>query len=80
MNLRRLRFGPLALAALLGFQGASPAVEPGATPARTNEPAPTSFEKDVVPFLAKHCYSCHGGGKQSSGDLTLDNTRTPRPS
>ena len=26
---------------------------------------------DVVPFLAKHCYSCHGKGKKR-GDVTLD--------
>lgn len=30
--------------------------------------------KDSIPFLAKHCYSCHGGGK-AKGDLTLDADR-----
>jgi hypothetical protein len=36
-----------------------------------NQPAAASFSKDVVPFLIKHCYACHGNGK-SKGDLTLD--------
>jgi hypothetical protein len=30
---------------------------------------------DVVPFLAKHCYACHGNGK-SRGDVTLDGLAT----
>jgi hypothetical protein len=29
------------------------------------------FARDVVPFLAKHCYHCHGGDKRQ-GDLALD--------
>jgi Protein of unknown function (DUF1592)/Protein of unknown function (DUF1588)/Protein of unknown function (DUF1587)/Protein of unknown function (DUF1585)/Protein of unknown function (DUF1595)/Ca-dependent carbohydrate-binding module xylan-binding/Planctomycete cytochrome C len=36
-----------------------------------NQPAAASFTNDVVPFLAKHCYACHGNGK-SKGDLVLD--------
>jgi hypothetical protein len=67
VNLRRLTFGILALTAVLGFLGALPAEEPKAPVAPAKEPSATSFGKDVVPFLAKHCYSCHGGGK-SKGD------------
>ncbi len=36
-----------------------------------SQPAAVNFSKDVVPFLTKHCYACHGNGK-SKGDLTLD--------
>src|SRR4051794_26682857 len=32
------------------------------------------FAQDVLPFLSKHCYACHGNGK-SKGDLTLDQYR-----
>jgi hypothetical protein len=35
------------------------------------QPAPVNFAKDVVPFLTKHCYACHGNGK-NKGDLALD--------
>ena len=75
MKPRRLRFGALALAAVLGSSLASRGDEPPALvpPAKKEAPA-TSFEKDVVPFLAKHCFACHGGGKKR-GDLTLDTYR-----
>ncbi|AGA30073.1 DUF1592 domain-containing protein [Singulisphaera acidiphila] len=33
-----------------------------------------SFSKDAIPFLSKHCYACHGDGKQK-GDLSLDSDR-----
>src|SRR5215218_6550657 len=36
--------------------------------------AQIDFARDVVPFLTKHCYGCHGNGK-SRGDLTLDRFR-----
>jgi len=32
------------------------------------------FERDALPFLTKHCFSCHGNGK-AKGDLTLDQDR-----
>ena len=63
-----LRSGLLILAAWLagpGFPIAATADE-GTSPGR--------FEKEVVPFLAKYCYDCHGGGK-SKGDITLDKYR-----
>ncbi len=31
----------------------------------------TSFAKDVLPFLTKHCYHCHGNGKKK-GEIALD--------
>ncbi|MCI0642955.1 MAG: hypothetical protein L0Y70_28130, partial [Gemmataceae bacterium] len=30
-----------------------------------------SFAKDILPFLTKHCFHCHGNGKKSGG-ITLD--------
>src|ERR1022692_1258887 len=32
---------------------------------------PTTFKQHIVPFLAKHCYECHGNGKKKAG-LALD--------
>ncbi len=55
----------LSLSGAGSNSGAPPASEP---PAKA--PAPT-FTKDVVPFLAKHCYACHGNGKKR-GELSLD--------
>lgn len=31
----------------------------------------TTFAKDVLPFLSKHCYQCHGNGKKK-GEIALD--------
>ncbi len=71
MNRCRLPYRTLALAAALGSMGASPpdGLPSGTAPAG-GAPA-TSLGKDIVPFLARHCFSCHGGGK-SKGDVTLD--------
>src|SRR5450432_4530045 len=30
-----------------------------------------TFKQHIVPFLAKHCYECHGNGKKKAG-LALD--------
>ena len=74
MNRRNLRSGILALASLLGASGASSADQPGSPAVAAKGTSTTSFEKDVVPFLAKHCFSCHGGGK-NKGELALDKYR-----
>jgi hypothetical protein len=42
--------------------------------ALAKEQATPSFAKDVVPFLTKHCYACHGNGKKR-GDVSLDRFR-----
>jgi hypothetical protein len=28
---------------------------------------PANFDRDVLPFLAKHCFACHGNGKKRGG-------------
>src|SRR5438094_2827433 len=33
-----------------------------------------SFAKDVRPFLSRHCYACHGNGK-NRGEVSLDKFR-----
>ncbi len=38
---------------------------------QTKQDAPKTFQHEVVPFLTKHCYACHGNGKRR-GDLALD--------
>ena len=60
-----LAAGAFALTAALGLWSAAPNA---AAPAN---PQPPTFTKDVVPFLAKHCYACHGNGKKR-GQLSLD--------
>ena len=50
--------------ALSGF----PAARAGETTAST---VAADFGRDVAPFLARHCYDCHGNGKRK-GDLALD--------
>ncbi|QEL14972.1 DUF1592 domain-containing protein [Limnoglobus roseus] len=60
----------LLLAALVGLARFAPegvADPPPAIPAASGP----SFMGDVRPFLAKHCFSCHGNGK-ARGDVTLD--------
>src|SRR5690349_8922278 len=32
---------------------------------------PVDFKRDIQPLLSKHCYECHGPGKQEAG-LRLD--------
>lgn len=34
-----------------------------------------AFAREAIPFLAKHCYSCHGGDKKK-GDVSLDQDKT----
>jgi hypothetical protein len=67
MKLRLLLLNSLGLCAL---QAALCTDTPTAQPKPT-ENAGIRFKKDVVPFLVKHCYSCHGNGKKS-GKVTLD--------
>ncbi len=71
MNLRTLVVGIFALTVALGLldtvrnSGAPP------TPEEPVKTQPPTFTKDVVPFLTKHCYACHGNGKKR-GELALD--------
>ena len=39
--------------------------------ASKNARASLSYQKDIVPLLDRHCYSCHGNGKKK-GDFALD--------
>ena len=71
MNSHRLRSGTLALAVVLCSAGALPPDKPAVSLSPAKEAPTPRFAKVVAPFLTKHCYSCHGGGK-SKGDLTLD--------
>src|SRR6266446_451210 len=66
MNVHGVRFSALALTAVLALGNASLGAD-----AHTTGPSSAGFEKDVVPFLMKHCYSCHGHG-HTRGDLSLD--------
>jgi hypothetical protein len=64
MRRQGLLVSALALTTGIGLREA--ALSPGAPP-----PPAASFTRDVVPFLAKHCYACHGNGKKRGG-LSLD--------
>jgi mono/diheme cytochrome c family protein len=74
MNHRLLQLGVLTLLALVGAHwtarhGAwSPAL---AQDAKISAASKFTYEKDVRPFLKKHCFSCHGNGK-SKADLSFD--------
>src|SRR4051794_35713682 len=75
MKLRYPLFlGLLALATVFSLKTASlgtgkPADAPAPPPAK-DQPAVT-FSRDILPFLSKPCFACHGNGKKSAG-LTLD--------
>src|SRR4051812_25416353 len=71
MKLCPMRIGFLTLTALLGLGEMSRGAEPLPSPTPAGEPPPVSFARDVVPFLSKHCYACHGNGKRKA-DLALD--------
>lgn len=73
MKLRCLLLGTLTLMALAAIREASPSAAPPTPPPVKDQGSP-SFTKDVVPFLTKHCYACHGNGKKR-GELTLDGYR-----
>jgi hypothetical protein len=72
MSLRLLLFGTLAVATLLCLEDLFPRIGASAVPAPASKEEPAAnFVKDVVPFLTKHCYACHGNGKKRAG-LALD--------
>src|SRR5262245_6213403 len=58
MTARRFAIGGFAFT-LVGCLGTEP------------DPAPAGFARDVVPFLSKRCFHCHGNGK-SAGNVALD--------
>lgn len=77
MKLRNDLFGMLVLAAgylsgaaALGADALA-AVSPSRDTDLSARAATDGFAKAAVPFLAKHCYACHGPKKQSA-DLTLE--------
>jgi hypothetical protein len=62
--------GISALMAALTLQAASPVTVP-VRPTPSMDPGAASFARDVLPFLSKHCFVCHGNGKKR-GELSLD--------
>ena len=56
---------------MLGFPGPSRADAPPGDGRSGQGPSSARFAGTVLPFLSRHCYSCHGGGK-NKGELTLD--------
>jgi len=70
LMMRHVLSGSIGVTVILGLSwmpfGAS---APPESPAKEQPPA--SFAKDVLPFLTKHCYACHGNGK-TRGDVALD--------
>ena len=51
-----------------------------ATPANANPAlagAESAFQQDILPFVSKNCFSCHGNGK-AKGDFSLDTFKDAR--
>ncbi len=77
MNLRNALFGTLILGAVSFSDEAARGADAlaVASPSRDRDQASleamASFERTAAPFLAKHCFACHGPKKQNA-DLTLD--------
>src|SRR5579872_1732314 len=75
MRLCQLVNGLAAATLLLGTPARAGDEAGSAAPAGLS--APTGFARDVLPFLSRHCFACHGNGK-SRGDLSLDRYRDER--
>src|SRR5579862_160491 len=71
MNLRYLLFAALLVGLAALGAGQSTVAHPSDPPAEKK----ASFTADVLPFLVKNCYACHGNGK-TRGDLALDKFKT----
>lgn len=67
----RSRMAMLAILVLTMGSGLREDSVSPAAPQPEPPPTPDIFQKDVLPFLAKHCFACHGNGKRR-GDLALD--------
>jgi hypothetical protein len=64
-----LLLGPLGLT--LGLVSRDSASSASAQQPDPKAASPVSFANDVQPFLAKHCYECHGNGKKK-GEMSLE--------
>jgi hypothetical protein len=69
-----LLLGVLALLVAPAFEAGALGGDVRPVPGAGTPSDQTGFTKDVVPFLAKHCYTCHGKTKQKA-DLALDGFR-----
>jgi len=69
MRLRSLLLVGLALSISLNHEEPAHSTEMPAAPSK-DQPE-VRFTRDIVPFLKKHCYACHGNGKKT-GELTFE--------
>ena len=69
MKLRSFLLATLACIGLLCLQ--QPPSHPATAQETVKDEAVVSYAKDVLPFMTKHCYSCHGNGKKKGG-VSLD--------
>jgi mono/diheme cytochrome c family protein len=74
MSLRSRFAGVCVLAAAFGFGGTTRNSGAPPAPEAPAKPQPATFSKDVLPFLNKHCFACHGNGKKR-GELSLEKYR-----
>ncbi len=63
----RSHFEIVLILVLVGFASSSQRSDAVAL----GDPADALFQKEVLPFLAKNCFACHGKG-ESNADLALD--------
>src|ERR1019366_941391 len=69
MKLRSFLLATLVCIGLLCLQ--QPPSHPATAQETVKDEAVVSYAKDVLPFMTKHCYSCHGNGKKKGG-VSLD--------
>ena len=70
MKLRHLLALALVPAGLLASRGDPPQAPPP-RPVGAGDANHSAYQKDVLPFLKRHCFACHGNGK-AKADLSFD--------
>src|SRR5687768_10447323 len=70
MNLRLLLALAVVLAGWLVSRGA-PLVAPPPPAPKGADAKHSAYQKDILPFLKRHCFHCHGNGK-AKAELSFD--------
>ena len=66
---QRFAFAAVLVSAACLVFGSDPPVTPPR--ARGDDAKPAAYQKDILPFLKAHCFTCHGDGKKPKADLSF---------